>query len=80
MSNNFGYQSALMAGLNFTKDKCDCAVTIDADLQDDHTIIGQMLDKFKQGNEIIYGVRKKEKRTLFLKSSQLSFFIKLCIY
>ena len=77
LSNNFGHQSALIAGLNFVKDKCDCAVTIDADLQDDHVVIEQMIEKFNAGFEIVYGVRKKRKTDTFFKRITAKFFYKI---
>ena len=58
LSRNYGHQNALLAGLEYVKDKCDCVVSIDSDLQQDINAIDEMLDKFKNGAEIVYGVRK----------------------
>lgn len=57
LSRNFGHQNALLAGL-FTA-KGDAIVTIDADLQDDIDVIGQMVDEFRRGTDIVYGVRRR---------------------
>ena len=57
LSRNFGHQAAILAGLKYAKKKCDCAITIDADLQDDHTTIKSMIEKFNTGSEIVYGIR-----------------------
>ncbi len=57
LAHNRGHQYALLAGLMTVKDKCDAAVSIDADLQDDVDAMIKMVDKFRQGYEIVYGVR-----------------------
>ncbi len=57
LSRNKGHQNALMAGLMFAQTRCDCAISIDADLQDDIHAIEAMIKKFNEGNEIVYGVR-----------------------
>ena len=58
LTKNYGHQNALLAGLDFVKDKCDCVVSIDGDLQQDINAIDEMLDKFKNGAEVVCGVRK----------------------
>ena len=55
LSKNFGHQSALIAGM-FEND-ADIFITVDDDLQDDITLIEKMVDKYKEGFEIVYGVR-----------------------
>lgn len=65
-SGNFGHQSALIAGLHNASG--DIAVSLDADLQDPPEVIEKMLYKFKEGYEIVYGVRRvREKDTVFKK-------------
>ena len=54
---NCGHQQALMAGMISCKNKVDAAITIDVDLQDDISAIEDMLDKFKLGNDVVYGVK-----------------------
>ncbi|MDD5571378.1 MAG: glycosyltransferase family 2 protein [Bacteroidales bacterium] len=76
-STNFGHQNALLAGLLNTKDKSDCIVTIDADLQDDANVIEEMLDKFNEGNEIVYGVRNNRSSDSIFKRFTAQFFYKL---
>lgn len=56
LSRNFGHQAAQLAGL--TQNEADIFVTIDADLQDDVTVIKEMVQKYLEGSEIVYGVRK----------------------
>jgi glycosyltransferase involved in cell wall biosynthesis len=55
LSRNVGHQHALLAGL--TTAPGDVIISIDADLQDDLSVIPQMLDYYQQGNDIVYGVR-----------------------
>ena len=57
LSNNVGHQKALIAGLHYAANKCDCCITIDADLQDDLEVIEAMIISFSKGNQIVYGVR-----------------------
>ena len=56
---NFGHQAAIIAGLKITSG--ECAIIIDADLQDPPELIPKMIELWEQGNEIIYGKRKKRK-------------------
>lgn len=58
LSSNRGHQYALLAGLTEFNAYADCLVSIDADLQDDVEVMAEMIHKFCQGNEIVYGVRK----------------------
>lgn len=57
LSRNFGHQRALLAGLSVTAPLMDAVISIDADLQDDIHAIPQMVQKFQQGYEVVYGVR-----------------------
>lgn len=54
---NKGHQNALLAGLMQVKDEVDATISIDADLQDDVGVMEEMLDKYYQGCDIVYGVR-----------------------
>lgn len=59
-AHNEGHQNALYAGLMHALDHgCDCAVSMDADLQDDVNAVDEMLERFAEGSEIVYGVRSK---------------------
>lgn len=65
---NFGNQKALLSGLEYAeRHDVDCAITIDADLQQDETKIEEFLQKFNDGCEIVYGVRKDRKSDGVLK-------------
>lgn len=65
LSRNCGHQNAVLAGLSSARG--DAVVTIDADLQDDETIIEHMLDAFHNGSEIVYGVRARRDADSFFK-------------
>ena len=67
LAKNVGHQYALTAGLLTAKDMCDVTVSIDADLQDDTSVIEDMIDKFHEGCDIVYGVRKGRKKDTFFK-------------
>jgi glycosyltransferase involved in cell wall biosynthesis len=69
LSGNRGHQNALLSGLLAVKDHVDAAVSIDADLQDDIDVIGKMMEKYRAGYEIVYGVRSNRKTDSFLKRS-----------
>ena len=67
LSRNMGHQNALLAGLMTVKDSCDCAISLDADLQDDIEAIEAMIDKFNEGVDVVYGVRSKRTTDTFFK-------------
>ena len=73
LSRNKGHQIALLAGL-YSVD-ADVSISIDADLQDDTNCIYEMLDKYMQGNEIVYGVRNDRTTDTIFKRGQLDCFI-----
>ncbi len=67
LAGNVGHQSALTAGLITAMELSDVTVSIDADLQDDVAVIEEMIDKFHEGSDIVYGVRKERKTDTFFK-------------
>lgn len=69
LAGNVGHQNALTAGLLTAMDLCDITVSIDADLQDDVAVIEEMVDKFHEGKDIVYGVRSSRGTDSFLKRS-----------
>ena len=77
LSRNQGHQNALLAGLMYACDKCDCTISLDADLQDDIGVIPEFLEKYRQGYEIIYGVRSKRETDSGFKKRTASLFYKL---
>jgi polyisoprenyl-phosphate glycosyltransferase len=77
LSRNVGHQNALIAGLITVKEASDCVVSIDADLQDDIQVIREFIQKFNEGNEIVYGVRQNRQTDTFFKRSSAQLFYKL---
>ena len=77
LAGNVGHQFALTAGLLTAMERCDVTVSIDADLQDDVTVIEEMIDKFHEGNDIVYGVRRERKTDTFFKRTTAQAFYKL---
>jgi glycosyltransferase involved in cell wall biosynthesis len=65
LSRNFGHQAAVTAGLGFARG--DAVVIIDADLQDPLEVINDMLLKYEQGFDVIYGVRISRAGESYLK-------------
>lgn len=61
LSRNRGHQNALLCGLMTLRERADCVISLDADLQDDINAIDGMLEKFQDGCDIVYGVRSKRK-------------------
>jgi len=57
LSRNFGHQNALIAGLMQLKDEADALISMDADLQDDITVVKEFVEKYKEGYHVVYGVR-----------------------
>ncbi|MDR2655194.1 MAG: glycosyltransferase family 2 protein [Oscillospiraceae bacterium] len=80
LSRNRGHQNALFAGLMTAKEYCDCAVSIDADLQDDINIIDGFLENFEKGCDIVYGVRSSRETDTFFKRKTAESFYKLMRY
>ncbi|EGD46375.1 LOW QUALITY PROTEIN: glycosyl transferase family 2 [Ruminiclostridium papyrosolvens DSM 2782] len=72
-SRNFGHQIAISAGMDYAKG--DAVVVIDADLQDPPEIISEMIEKWKEGYEVVYGKRlHREGETLFKKLTAKLFY------
>lgn len=75
LAGNVGHQNALVAGLTVAVEHCDMAVTIDADLQDDVEAIREMLTRYEEGCDIVYGVRaKRDTDTLFKRATAQMFY------
>ncbi len=75
LAHNRGHQNVLLAGLMTVRDRCDAAVSIDADLQDDPEAIVKMVREFHKGKEIVYGVRSsRDTDTWFKRTSAHAFY------
>lgn len=67
LSRNRGHQNALLAGLLMAKEYADVVISMDADLQDDIDAVDEMLEKYNNGAEIVYGVRSARKKDSWFK-------------
>lgn len=75
---NYGNQKALIAGLEGVRNiGCDCAVSIDADLQQDELAIERFLDEYQKGFDIVLGVRNNRKTDSIFKKTTAVLFYKL---
>lgn len=77
LSRNRGHQNALLAGLMTAKEYADVVISMDADLQDDVNVIDRFIEKYKEGNDIVYGVRSSRKTDSFFKRNTALTFYKL---
>ncbi len=67
LTRNRGHQNALLAGLMTARDRCDMAISMDADLQDDVDAVDRMVEEYYAGCDIVYGVRSSRKKDTFFK-------------
>lgn len=72
---NFGHQTAVTAGMHYCSG--DAAIIIDADLQDPPEVIPQMIEKWKEGYQVVYGKRLKRKGETFFKLFTAKMFYKV---
>jgi dolichol-phosphate mannosyltransferase len=74
-SRNFGHQIAITAGIDYARG--DCVVVIDADLQDPPEVIAQMVDKWHEGYDVVYGLRADRAGEGRLKLATAALFYRL---
>lgn len=75
LSRNFGHQAALKAGLDNATGKC--VISMDADLQHPPALIPELIEKWKQGYEVVYTQRLPDKELSFLKRKTSDLFYRL---
>ena len=80
LSRNRGHQNAVLAGLMTAKEEADMVISMDADLQDDINAIDEMVDKFNEGYDIVYGVRNKRKTDTFFKRFTAQTYYKMLLH
>lgn len=80
LSRNFGHQNALTAGLMQLKNNADALISMDADLQDDVQLVKNFVTKYKEGYEVIYGVREDRSKDSHFKRNSAAFFYKFQSY
>ncbi len=75
LAHNAGHMNALWAGMTLSAERCDCVITIDADLQDDVNAMYGFLEEFRKGADVVYGVRSsREKDTFFKRTTAQGFY------
>lgn len=77
LSRNRGHQNALLAGLMTVKEHADMVISMDADLQDDIDAVDEMVEKYYEGYEVVYGVRSARTTDTFFKRFTAESFYKL---
>lgn len=76
LSRNRGHQNALLAGLMTAKKYADVVISMDADLQDDINAMDEMIEKYNNGKDIVYGVRSSRKKDTWFKKTTAQGFYK----
>ena len=77
LAHNAGHMNALWAGMTLSAPRCDCVVTIDADLQDDVNAMYGFLEEFGKGADVVSGVRSSREKDTFFKRTTAQGFYKL---
>ena len=78
LSRNKGHQIAIYAGMNHAVEQgADCVVTIDADLQQDIDALPLFLQKYREGCDVVYGVRDSRNTDRFFKRTTATFYYKI---
>ncbi len=77
LSRNRGHQNAVLAGLMTVRDRCDMAISLDADLQDDVEVLDQFVARYNEGCEVVYGVRSDRQSDTGFKRSTARGYYKL---
>ena len=77
LSHNRGHQNALLCGLMSAMSRCDAAISMDADLQDDIDALDQFVARFREGCDVVYGVRNKRDTDTWFKRTTAEGFYKV---
>ena len=77
LSHNRGHQHALLCGLMSAMPRCDAAISMDADLQDDIDALDQFVKKFQEGCDVVYGVRNTRDTDTWFKRTTAEGFYKV---
>ena len=80
LSRNRGHQNAVLAGIMTVKQFANIIITLDADLQDDINAIDEMVQKYYEGNDVVYGVRSARKKDTFFKRKTAELFYKMMLW
>ncbi|MBR6890935.1 MAG: glycosyltransferase family 2 protein [Clostridia bacterium] len=77
LAHNVGHMNALWAGMTLSAERCDCVITIDADLQDDVNAMYGFLEEYQKGADVVYGVRSSRRTDTVFKRTTAQGFYKL---
>ena len=77
LAHNVGHMNALWAGMTMAEPKCDCMISIDADLQDDVNAMYGFLEEYRNGADVVAGVRSSRETDTFFKRNTAQGFYKL---
>ena len=77
LAHNRGHQNALLCGLMTAMPLCDCAISLDADLQDDVDALDKFVEKFLEGCDVVYGVRNKRDTDTWFKRTTAEGYYKI---
>ena len=77
LAHNAGHMNALWAGMTLSAERCDCVITIDADLQDDVNAMYGFLKEYMDGADVVAGVRSSRKKDTFFKRTTAQGFYKM---
>ncbi len=77
LAHNRGHQNALFCGLMTAMPLCDCAISLDADLQDDVDALDKFVEKFLEGCDVVYGVRNKRETDTWFKRTTAEGYYKI---
>lgn len=77
LSRNEGHQSALIAGLTAVDGSVEAVVSIDADLQDDINAVRRMVEAYRAGYDVVYGVRENRRTDTWFKRTSAEWFYRV---
>jgi len=77
LARNRGHQNALYAGLMYVIERCDISISMDADLQDDIEVLDDFVAKYKEGCQVVFGVRDDRKTDTQFKKQSAGMFYRL---
>ena len=77
LAHNAGHMNALWAGMTLSAERCDCVITIDADLQDDVNAMYGFLEEYEKGADVVSGVRASRKTDTWFKRTTAQGFYKV---
>lgn len=77
LAHNRGHQNALFCGLMTAMPLCDCAISLDADLQDDVDALDKFVEKFLEGCDVVYGVRNERDTDTWFKRTTAEGYYKI---